>query len=159
VKTRLDDHRHSHAARWPPARVFLAVSAGGHLVLATAGFVDDRTFPIGAHAAAASRAGHVFGVFETNGWHTLGALVIGLVSLAYAVRGRGARSAALSLGVSHIVLFGLLVVADPSTFWIASNIADQAVHASTAVGGTLCALFTPRGLSTPVEAASLTAGS
>jgi hypothetical protein len=140
----------SHEAlEWTPARVFMAVSAVFHLPLAVAAFVYDRTFPIGPDAAASAEAAHVFGVFETNGWHSLGALIVGGVSLYYALRPRHARDGALVLGVSHVVLFASLILWDPSTFWIASNAADQVVHASTAIGGTVSALATrPRRSST-----------
>lgn len=130
---------------WTPARVFLAVSAAIHLPLAVAGLLYDRTFPIGADAAARAGSEHVFGVFETNGWHTLGAVVVARVSLYFAVRPRRARDAALGLGVSHVALVVALVVWDPSTFWIASNGADQVVHSFTAIGGLASGLSTQRG--------------
>lgn len=129
---------------WTPARAFMAASALFHLPVAVAGFLSDRTFPIGPGAAAAADSGHVFGVFETNGWHTLGALVVGAVSLYYVLRPRHARDGALSLGLFHVALVLSLVVWDPSTFWIASNAADQVVHASTAIGGIASALLTGR---------------
>lgn len=129
---------------WTPARLFMAVSAVFHLPLAVAAFVYDRTFPIGPDAAATAEAAHVFGIFETNGWHSLGALVVGAISLYYALRPRHARDGALVLGLTHVALFASLVLWDPSTFWIASNAADQVVHASTATGGILSALATRR---------------
>ena len=129
---------------WSPARVFMAVSAVFHIPVAVAGFVYDRTFPIGPGAAASAGGAHVFGVFETNGWHTLGALLVGAVSLYYVLRPRGARDGALALGLFHVGLFASLVLWEPSTFWIASNAADQAIHASTAVGGIGSALLTAR---------------
>jgi hypothetical protein len=60
---------------WTPARIFMAVSAAFHVPVAIAGFLYDRTFPIGPNAAATAGHAHVFGIFETNGWHTLCALV------------------------------------------------------------------------------------
>ena len=128
--------------RWTPARIFLAVSAAFHIPVALAGFVIDRSFPIGAGEARRGSSEHLFGVFETNGWHTFGALVVGVVSLYFALRPRAARQAALALGISHVGLFVSLLVWDPSTFWIASNAADQFIHASTAIGGIATALWT-----------------
>ena len=128
---------------WSPARIFMTVSALFHLPIALAGFLlYDQTFPVGPGAAATAEAAHVFGVFETNGWHTLGALVVGAVSLYYALRPAHAREGALGLGVFHVGLVLSLILWDPSTFWIASNAADQVVHASTAVGGIGSALLT-----------------
>ena len=96
-------------------------------------------------ASAARRAGdseHIFGILETNGWHSLAALLLGLISLYFAMRPEGARQAALAIGVAHVgIVLGLTLWA-PSTFWLASNGADQVVHASTAIGGIGSALLT-----------------
>ncbi len=129
---------------WTPARVFMAVSAVWHIPLGVAGFLYDRTFPIGAHATATGHSEHIFGIFETNGWHTLAALVLGVVSLYYAIRPRHAREAALAIGFGHVVLVIALTLWDPSTFWLASNGADQVVHSSTAVAAIATGLMTGR---------------
>ncbi len=129
---------------WSAARIYMAVSALFHVPVSVAGFIQDRTFPIGAHAAATGHSEHVFGVFETNGWHTLGALAVGVVSLYFALRPNHAREGALGLGVSHVGLWVALTLWDPSTFWLASNAADQIVHSATAVGGIASGLLTPR---------------
>lgn len=131
-------------SEWTPARVFLLLSALFHVPVALIGFAYDRSFPIGSGAAARTPSAHVFGVFETNGWHTLGAAIVGAISLFYVVRPRDARAAALALGTSHVGLWLSLAIWEPSTFWIASNTTDQIVHASTAVGGILSALLTTR---------------
>ena len=129
---------------WTPARVFLAVSAVFHLPVAVIGLAIDRTFPIGAEAAVHAGSEHIFGVLETNGWHSVAALIVGLVSLYYALYPRGARNAALALGAGHVFVVIGLMLWDPSTFWLASNAADQIVHASTAIGGIGSALLTTR---------------
>jgi hypothetical protein len=131
---------------WTPARIFMAISALFHIPVGFAGFITDRTFPIGAHATARARSGHVFGVFETNGWHTLGALIVGVVSLYFALRPNHAREGALGLGAGHVGLWVALVLWDPSTFWLASNGADQIVHSITAVGGIGSGLLTKPGV-------------
>ena len=131
-------------ARWSPARFFMAASAAFHLPVAIIGLVIDPTFPIGAEAVSHAGSEHILGVLETNGWHSLAALLVGLVSLFYALYPRGARTGALVLGVGHVFVVLSLVLWDPSTFWLASNAADQVVHASTAVGGIGSALLTRR---------------
>jgi hypothetical protein len=135
-----------HTSAWSPARIFMAVSALFHIPVGVAGFIQDRTFPIGAHAVARAHSEHVFGVFETNGWHTLGALIVGVVSLYFALRPDHAREAALGIGVGHVGLWVALTLWDPSTFWLASNRADQIVHSITAVGGIGSGLLTTRGV-------------
>lgn len=127
---------------WTPARVFLLLAAVVHLPLAVVGFVYDRTFPIGPQAAQAAGSAHIFGILATNGWHTLGALIVGLVALRHTINPRGARPAALALGVTHVGLVLSLIIWEPSTFWIASNNADQVIHASTAIGGIVSGLAT-----------------
>ena len=130
---------------WTPARLFMAASALFHVPVAIVGLVYDRTFPIGPSAAEAAGSAHVFGVFETNGWHTLGALLVGAVSAYYVLRPAHAREGALGLGAFHVGLVVSLLLWDPSTFWLASNAADQVVHLSTAIGGIGSALLTRRG--------------
>ncbi|HEV2754381.1 MAG TPA: DUF4383 domain-containing protein [Actinomycetota bacterium] len=129
---------------WTPARIFMTASAVFHVPVGVAGLFYELAFPIGSGAAAAGPHPHVFGVFETNGWHTLGAVFVAGVSLYYALRPRHARAGALALGLGHVGLFVSLVLWDPSTFRIASNAADQVAHASTAIFGTMAGLLTAR---------------
>ena len=128
--------------RWTPARIFMLASTLYHLPLGIAGLIYDQTFPIGA--AAAERAGSelVFGIFETNGWHSVAALAIGIISVYFTIYPRRARDVALAIGLFHVGIVVSLIVWDPSTFWLASNAADQVVHASTAIGGIASALLT-----------------
>ena len=132
-------------AEWTPARLFLATSALYHLVLGVLGFAVDQTFPLNPEAAASAQPGFIFGVFETNGWHSLAALLLGVISLYFTVRPLHARAAALAIGVSQAVTVAALAVQDPSTFLLASNAADQVVHSATAVGGIAAGLMTPNG--------------
>ena len=127
---------------WSPARVFMLISALYHLPLGIAGLVYDQTFPIGAAATERAGSDHVFGIFETNGWHSLAALGLGAASLYLMVRPRRARDAALSIGVFHVGIVAALIAFPPETFWLASNTADQIVHSSTAIGGIGSALLT-----------------
>ena len=127
---------------WTQARIFLAVSTVFHVPVGLAGLAIDQTFPLGSRAAVGAGSGHLFGILETNGWHSLAALIVGLVSLYYTVRPKGARAAALAIGLSHVGIVLALTFWAPSTFWLASNGADQVVHASTAILGTGSALMT-----------------
>jgi Domain of unknown function (DUF4383) len=130
--------------RWTPARMFMVVSTLYHLPLGIAGLIYDQTFPIGA--AAAERAGSelVFGIFETNGWHSVAALALGIISVYYVFNPRRARDAALAIGLFHVGIVASLEIWQPSTFWLASNFADQVIHTSTAIGGIASALLTKR---------------
>jgi hypothetical protein len=67
-------------SRWTPARLYLLAVAISHLPLGVAGLMVDRSFPVGAGAARAGDSGHVFGVLETNGWHSLAALGLGILA-------------------------------------------------------------------------------
>jgi uncharacterized protein DUF4383 len=130
------------AQQWTAARCFLLVTAVVHLPLGIAGLVADRSFPIGAGAARSAESSHVFGVFLTNGWHSSLAVILGFVALYFTLNPNPARSVALAIGVMHVGVVAAFVVREPSTFWIASNNADQIVHASSAVGGIVCGLLT-----------------
>ncbi len=132
------------AGSWTPARVFMLVVALLLIVLGGVGFLHNATFPIGAAEARAEESAHVFGVFETTGWHNAASLGVALLALYFTLRPARAREAALGIGVAHVGLTAALMIWDPSTFWIASNGADQWVHASTAVGGIVSGLATPR---------------
>jgi uncharacterized protein DUF4383 len=141
----------AHRERWSPARVFMLVSALYHVPLGIAGLVYDQTFPIGSAAAEHAGSDHVFGIFETNGWHSLASLLLGAVSIYFALQPRGARTAAMVIGVQHVALIVAFIVWPPETFWMASNMADQIVHSFTAIGGVGSALLTR---DTPARAAT-----
>ena len=128
---------------WSPARLYLAVNGAWHLVLAVGGFLADQTFPTSVGAARAGHSGLVFGVFETNGWHTLGAAVIGVVAVYTAIHPKWAREVAFAIGAFHVPFTLALVFWEPHTFLIASNDADQIVHASSAILGLAAAFATP----------------
>ena len=127
---------------WSPARIFMAVSAAYHVPLGLVGLAMDPTFPLGAEATVRAGSVHILGIFETNGWHSLAALLIGVASIFFAVRPDGARAAALAIGVGHVGIVVSLAVLPPSTFWFASNGADQFIHTLTAIGGIGSGLLT-----------------
>lgn len=107
------------------------------LVTGLAGFAADGSFPLTQEAVEGSQ-GHIFGVLETNGWHNAAALAVAVPSLVVAaLRPRWSSSAALASGLANAVVFVLFAVWGGATFLVASNDADQVVHASTAIGGLL----------------------
>ena len=126
---------------WTPARSFLAASATYHLILGIAGLVIDQTFPFGPDATEQAGSAHIFGIFETNGWHSLAGLLLGLLSLYFAVRPAWAREAAFAIGVSQLGVALAFALWPPSSFSFASNGADQVVHTVTAIGGIGAALL------------------
>ena len=134
----------AQASSWTPARIFMAVSAVWHLPLGIVGLVMDQTFPIGPEATTHAASDHIFGVFETNGWHSLAAVLLGAISLLFALRPERARAAALVIGVFHVGVFASLSLWGPETFWLASNTADQVIHSATAISGLVFGLMTPR---------------
>ncbi len=127
---------------WTPARIFMVFSIGYHVPLGIAGLLIDQSFPLGPNAAAEAGSALIFGVFRTNGWHSLAALILGVISVYFAARPAHARDAALAFGISHVVIVLSLILWDPSTFMLASNDADQVIHAITAIGGIGSALMT-----------------
>jgi hypothetical protein len=142
---------------WTPARMFLLVAAVWHIPLGIIGLFYNHDFPIGAGAARTAGSAQIAGVFTTNGWHNLAALVLGLVALVFTLYPARARTVALAIGVIHVGITLALLIWEPSTFWIASNTADQFIHASSAVGGIACGLATkevgvPRAAQPPVAA-------
>lgn len=132
---------------WTPARIFLAVSAVYHLLLGLVGLAIDQTFPIGERAAARAGSEHIFGIFETNGWHSLAAVLLGAASLYLMMRPPYQRAGALAVGASQAGVVVGLALFPPSTFWFASNAADQVIHTTTAIGGIASALLTRPALS------------
>jgi hypothetical protein len=113
-----------------------------HLTLGIAGLFYDQSFPIGSAAVRRAGSHDVFGVFMTNGWHSVAALGLAAISLYFLVRPQGARAAALAIGLFHVALVVALVIWPPETFWIMSNGADQFIHSFTAVAGIGAALLT-----------------
>lgn len=123
------------SATWPPARVFLLISGTCLLLTGLVGLTLDSSFPTSSETMAHSHA-HVFGVLETNGWHNLGALALALPALGVALVWPAlSRVAALAVGVSNTLVFITFTIWHPSELLIASNPADQIMHAALAVGG------------------------
>ena len=135
LAVRANDVADKAQEKWSPARIFMLISALYHLPLGIAGLLYDQTFPIGAADAEHAGSDHIFGIFETNGWHSLAALALGVVSVYFLMQPRRARDAALVIGVLHVGIVVAFFAWPPETFWFASNTADQIVHSFTAIGG------------------------
>ena len=130
---------------WTPARLFLAASAVYHLILGIAGLAIDQTFPLGRTDTEQAGSAHIFGIFETNGWHSVAGLLLGVVSLYLWARPARSREGALVVGASQLGVVMAFALWPPSTFSFASNGADQVIHAMTAIGGIGAALLTRPG--------------
>ena len=128
---------------WSPARIYLVVSGVVLVVVAFAGFAINQNFAVGAdYLDGRDASAHVFGVLETNGWHSLAGLVSGVVALAFALRPEWARAGALLKGVFYVAVTSAIALWGPETFWIASNAADQVVHATLGITGLAAGLLT-----------------
>ena len=130
------------AGTWSPARVYLVATGILLIGAAIAGFGVSTSFPTSAEAVRSADHGHIYGIFETNGWHNLSTLVSGTISLAFAARPRWARTGALVKATLYAVVTISIAIWGPEPFLIASNGADQVVHGSLAVAGYAAALGT-----------------
>jgi hypothetical protein len=127
---------------WSPARVFLVAAGVYLLVVGIAGFLIDRSFPVGSGEALHSGSADIFGIFKTNGWHSLSAVLFGALAIAFAIKPETARAGALVVGVPNALVLFAFLIEDPRTFWFASNGADQVAHALLGFGGIAAALLT-----------------
>lgn len=127
---------------WTPARGFLVFAALYLIPLSLLGFFLNSRFP--TSAAGAADSAYILGVLETNGWHNLAGLAYGVLALVAFLRPGTGRNAALFIGVSHVLVTVAFILWDPATFWVASNFADNVVHASFAVGGVIAGIATAR---------------
>jgi hypothetical protein len=137
--------RAPRTATWSPARVYL-VAWGVFLLAAGAiGFTVNDAFPATADAVESAGSGHIFGIFETNGWHNLTSMISGVIALAFAVRPEWARTGAFVKGVMYVTVTASIAIWGPETFKIASNAADQVVHGALGIAGLAAGAMTPRG--------------
>src|SRR5687767_10519793 len=134
---------------WSPARVYLVVSGIFLVAAALGGFALSTSFPAGSGAVHAADNPHILGIFETNGWHNLAALISGAISLSFALRPQWARTGAFVKGSMYSVVTISIAIWGPETFLIASNTADQIVHGSMAAAGLATAFATPRRAPSP----------
>jgi hypothetical protein len=130
-------------AMWSPARVYLVLAGIYLVILGGAGFFYDASFPTSTGTVGHD---HIFGVFETNGWHNVAGLLFGVIALAFLARPERARLGALVVGLPNAIVFVAFALWDPRSFLIASNGADQVVHALLGFGGIVAALATRQAL-------------
>ncbi|MBW3595572.1 MAG: DUF4383 domain-containing protein [Actinobacteria bacterium] len=136
-------HQGGAASQWSPARIYLVGSGVFLVFVSVAGFAVNTSFPTDASQVSATSE-HIFGILETNGWHNLAGLVSGIVALGFGLRPEWARVGALVKGVAYVVVTSAIAIGGGDRLLIASNAADQVVHASLAIGGLATAAMTPR---------------
>jgi hypothetical protein len=129
--------------RWSPARRYLVISGVFLVILAAVGFAYSRAFPTES-GAVDEGARKVFGLLLTNGWHNLAGLLSGIVALGFALRPEWARTGALLKGLFYVGVTTSLLAVDARETLLASNWADQIIHASLAIGGLATGLASPR---------------
>jgi len=120
---------------WSPARIYLVASGISLLILGAAGLAVNRSFPTSPATVPSAGSGWLFGVIQTNGWHSVAGLISGAVALGFALKAEWARMGAIVKGLFYIGVTTSLFVTAPSTFLLVSNAGDQVVHASLAIGG------------------------
>ena len=131
-------------ARWSPARIYLVLSGVLLVSAALSGFAISTSFPSSAEGVHSADNPHLYGIFETNGWHNLGSLISGTISLTFALRPEWARTGAFVKGTMYTLVTTSIAIWGPEVFLLASNTADQIVHGSLAVTGLAAALATKR---------------
>jgi hypothetical protein len=127
---------------WSPARVYLVASGILLLILGVAGLALNRSFPTSSGTVDSAGSGWLFGVLQTNGWHSVAALASSAAALGFALRAEWARLGAMVKGLFYVGVTTSLFITEPSTFLLVSNAGDQIVHASLAIGGIATALVT-----------------
>ena len=127
---------------WSPARIYLLVSGIVLVTVSAIGFTINASFPPTAEAAQGASSGHIFGIFETNGWHNLTGMISGVLALAFLPKPEWARTGAFFKGFLYVWVTVSIAIWGPETFRIATNGADQVAHATLAVTGLAAALAT-----------------
>lgn len=136
--------RPRETATWSPARVYLVASGVLLVLAAVVGFGVNSAFPATSDEVGSAGSGHILGIFETNGWHNLNAVISGAIALGFAVRPEWARTGAFFKGAMYVAVTVSIALWGPETFRIASNTADQIVHAALGVTGLAAGFATPR---------------
>ena len=130
---------------WSPARFYLVFTGVFLVTSGIVGLAINRNFATGPGALAGPGAtADIYGVFATNGWHSVAAIASGLLSLAFAHREEWARTGAFVKGAMYVGVTAGIAVWGAEAFNIASNTADQVAHATLAILGIAAGLATPR---------------
>ncbi len=135
--------RRSKAEEWSPARIYLVASGIFLIVIASAGFATNAVFPTDTTAVDANSE-HIFGIFETNGWHNLAGMISAAVALGFAARPEWERLGALVKGYAYVAVTAGIAIWGGETFLVASNFADQILHGTLAVTGLVAGYMTRR---------------
>ena len=143
VETTSAASRSTGTAAWSPGRIYLVASGVFLLFIAASGFFFNASFPTAREDVAATSS-HLWGIFETNGWHNLAGLISGLVALGFAIKPEWARAGALFKGGFYVVVTASVAIWGGETFLIAANFADQIIHGTLAVTGLVSGFLTPR---------------
>lgn len=128
-------------ATWSPARIYLVATGILLIGAGLVGFGLSTSFPSSAEAAHSADNPHIYGIFETNGWHNLTTLISGAISLSFALRPEWARTGAFVKGTLYATVTITIALWGPGV--VASNDADQVVHGSLAVAAFAAAFATP----------------
>lgn len=133
--------RERKSEEWSPARIYLLASGIFLIAIAAGGFAVNLTFPTDSSLVDVTSE-HLFGVLETNGWHNLAAVVSALLAFGFAMKPEWARLGAFVKGICYVVATATITIWGGERFWIASNGADQVVHATLALSGLAAAALT-----------------
>ena len=130
----------SQLKTWTPARAYMLASVLFLIPTGVAGLLANQNFRIGEGATDPSTTDLVFGFLETNGWHSVAALVNGAAALALLLfaSDRTVRKGALLMGGGLAALTIALMIPrsiDLLDNMLASNAADNFTHAAQAIGG------------------------
>ena len=129
-------HAGRRLAEWP-AQVFLWISAAYLLILGVGSLAIGLDFSVGDDVAT----DHLFGVFETNGWHGLAGLLLAFASLVFVI-GRRARDGALVIGASLLASGVVLLLSGDGSIALGLIPVDAAdavtLHILPGVVGLVC---------------------
>lgn len=104
-----DDHRSARKKigdRRSLSQIYLWISAAYLLILGVGSLVINPSFAAGDAASVKN----LFGVLETNGWHGLAGLLLGLAALPFAISAPWRRRGAALIGALLLLSGGLLLV-------------------------------------------------
>lgn len=134
---------------WTPARAYMLASVLFLIPVGVAGLLANQNFSVGEGATDPSTTDLVFGFLETNGWHSVAALVNAAAALALLLfaSDRIVRRGALLMGFALATLTIALLIPrsiDLLDNILASNAADNFTHAAQALGGIVTGSMTQR---------------
>ncbi len=142
---------------WTSARLYMLVSVVFLIPTGIVGLITNQNFALGDGATRPKTADMVFGVLETNGWHSTAAVVNGLAALALLLFASDdvVRRGALFIGAALAGLTVALMIPrsiDLLDNVLASNAADNLTHATQAIGGIATGLLSGRSAPAPDRA-------